>query len=452
MKKEKGIFPKIYDFENLFCAYKAAIKCKRYRQDVMEYTDRLEDNLIILQNELIWGQYSVGRYNIFYVYEPKKRLIMSLLFKDRVAQHAIYRQVNPIFEKKFIFDSYACRIGKGTHKAIDRLQYWLKQTDRKPKKYYYLKLDVSKYFYRIDHGILKKILAKMIDDPPLLDLMAKIIDCEDTKFGLPLGADIGDVAFDRMLDDVGLPIGNLTSQMFANLYLNELDQFCKHKLRLHFYIRYMDDIIILHDDKKYLEKVKQDIAVFLGKKLNLQLNNKTCIRPISMGIEFVGFRVWATHRKLRKKTAKKLKKRLQYMFHAYTIGEIDKDTLDRSVASYRGILKHFDSYGLRKSLNEMYKKEVTEEKMKEKKENRVDPENKCKSCYKCKNFYQDTFCGYNACRCKVYGSLDVDQKERHPDTAAETCQEYKEVCGNVTGTIADGERDSGVACGGGDNN
>ncbi|MCI8527523.1 MAG: RNA-directed DNA polymerase, partial [Oscillospiraceae bacterium] len=269
------------------------------------------------------------------------------------------------------------------HKAIDRLQYWLKQTDRKPKKYYYLKLDVSKYFYRIDHGILKKILAKMIDDPPLLDLMAKIIDCEDTKFGLPLGADIGDVAFDRMLDDVGLPIGNLTSQMFANLYLNELDQFCKHKLRLHFYIRYMDDIIILHDDKKYLEKVKQDIAVFLGKKLNLQLNKKTCIRPTSMGIEFVGFRVWATHRKLRKKTAKKLKRRLQYMFHAYKIGEIDKDTLDRSVASYRGILKHFESYGLRKSLNEMYKKEV---------------------------------------------------------------------CGNVTGAIADSERDSGVACGGRDNN
>lgn len=283
---------------------------------------------------------------------------MSLLFKDRIAQHAIYRQVNPIFEKRFIYDSYACRIGKGTHKAIDRLQYWLKQTERKPKKYYYLKLDVSKYFYRIDHSILKKILAKMIDDPPLLDLLAKIIDCEDTKFGLPLGADIGDVAFDRMLDDVGLPIGNLTSQMFANLYLNELDQFCKHKLRLHYYIRYMDDIIILHDDKKYLEKVKQKIAVFLGQELNLQLNKKTCIRPTSMGIEFVGFRVWATHRKLRKKTAKKLKKRLRYMFHAYTVGEIDKDTLDRSVASYRGILKHFDSYGLRKSLNEMYKKEV----------------------------------------------------------------------------------------------
>lgn len=358
MKKIKGLFPAIYDFENLYHAYKAAIKGKRYRADVMRFTDRLEDNLIILQNELIWGTYDVGRYNIFYVYEPKKRLIMSLLFKDRVAQQAIYRQLNPLIEKRFISDSYACRVKKGTHKAIDRLQYWMRQTERKPKKYYYLKLDVSKYFYRIDHDILKQILRNMIDDDQLLGLLAKIIDCEDTKFGLPMGADIGDVAFDEMLSDVGLPIGNLTSQMFANLYLNELDQFCKHRLHLHYYIRYMDDIIILHHDKKELERIKRTIADFLGDKLNLQLNRKTCIRPTSMGIEFVGFRVWSTHRKLRRKTAKKLRKRLQYLFHAYKVGEIDKETLERSVASYRGILKHFNSYGLRRKLNEMYIKEV----------------------------------------------------------------------------------------------
>lgn len=358
MKKATDIFPKIYDFENLFCAYKAGIKCKRYRPDVMEFSGQLESNLIELQNELIWNTYEVGRYNIFYVYEPKKRLIMSLLFKDRVAQHAIYRQLNPIFEKQFISDSYACRVGKGTHKAIDRLQYWLRQTDRKKEKYYYLKLDISKYFYRIDHEILMEILERKLGDPPLLKLLEKIIKSEDTKFGLPMGADIGDVAFDEMLEDVGLPIGNLTSQMFANLYLNELDQFCKHKLHLHYYIRYMDDIIILHHDKKYLEKVKEEIAEYLGANLHLQLNKKTCIRPTSMGIEFVGFRIWSTHRKLRKKTAKKLKKRLQFLFHAYSVGEIDKETLDRSVASYRGILKHFDSYGLRQSLNEMYRREV----------------------------------------------------------------------------------------------
>ena len=120
----------------------------------------------------------------------------------------------------------------------------------------------------------------------------------------------------------------------------------------------IDDIIILHHDKKYLEKIKQDIAGFLEKKLRLQLNNKTCIRPTSIGIEFVGFRVWSTHIKLRKKTAKKMKKRLKYMFAAFNVGEIDRETLDRSIALYRGILQHFNSYSLRQSLNEVYKKEV----------------------------------------------------------------------------------------------
>lgn len=359
MQTLKNVFPKIYDFENLFNAYKAAISCKRYRADVMEYTHKLEENLIELQNEFIWQTYTVGRYNIFYVYEPKKRLIMSLQFKDRVAQHAIYRQLNPFFEKQFICDSYACRTGKGTHKAVDKLQYWLRQTERKPERYFYLKLDISKYFYRVDHEVLMQILSRKIADEDLLHVLSVIINCEDTQFGLPLGADIGEVAFDEMLGDVGLPIGNLTSQMFANLYLNELDQYCKHKLHLHYYIRYMDDIIILHPDKKYLEKVKRKIEAFLAEKLRLQLNKKTCIRPTSMGIEFVGFRIWSTHRKLRKKTAKKLRKRMKYLFCQYEAGEIDKETLDRSVASYRGIMKHFDSYGLRQSLNETYKKEVT---------------------------------------------------------------------------------------------
>ena len=357
----KNIFPLIYDFENLFNAYKKAISCKRYRPDVMEYTDRLEENLIELQNEFIWKTYSVGRYNIFYVYEPKKRMIMSLQFKDRVAQHAIYSILNPYFEKQFISDSYACRVGKGTHRAIKKLQNWLRKTERKPKRFYYLKLDISKYFYRVDHEVLMGILQRKIADKDLLHVLSVIINCEDTHFGLPLGADVGNVAYDELLGEVGLPIGNLTSQMFANLYLNELDQHCKHHLHLHYYIRYMDDIIILHHDKKYLEKIKQDIAGFLEKKLRLQLNNKTCIRPTSMGIEFVGFRVWSTHIKLRKKTAKKMKKRLKYMFAAFNAGEIDRETLDRSIASYRGILQHFNSYGLRQSLNELYKKEVKTE-------------------------------------------------------------------------------------------
>ena len=358
MKKIRNLYPKIYDFENLFCAYKDGIKQKRDRPDIMRYTENLEENLITLQNELIWLTYKVGRYRSFFVYEPKKRLIMALQFRDRVAQHAIYRQLNPLLDKQFIFDSYACRKDKGTHRAVARLQYWFRQTDRKPQKFYYLKLDISKYFYRIDHDILMDILRRKIDDKPLLQVLEGIVNCEDTKFGLPMGMDIGDIAFDEMLAEVGLPIGNLTSQMFANLYLDQLDQFCKRQLHLHYYIRYMDDVIILHDSKKHLERVKNQIADFLAKNLHLQLNNKTCIRPTSMGAEFVGFRVRSTHVILRRKTARKMVKRLQYVFAAYRMGEIDRDAMERTVASYRGILQHFNSHGMADKLNDIYRREV----------------------------------------------------------------------------------------------
>ena len=204
------------------------------------------------------------------------------------------------------------------------------------------------------------ILESKIADRDLLDLMAVIVNSENTKFGLPLGADIGDVPFSEMLDEVGLPIGNLTSQMFANLYLDQLDQYCKHILRLHYYIRYMDDVIIIHNSKKHLETVKNQIADFLEEKLHLNLNRKTCIRPVEMGAEFVGFRIWSTHVKLRKKTGKKMIKRLRFIFAAYNAGEIDRERMERTVASYRGIMQHFDSHNMAKKLNEIYKKEVIE--------------------------------------------------------------------------------------------
>ena len=283
---------------------------------------------------------------------------MALDFKDRVAQHAIYRQLNPLLDKQFIFDSYACRKGKGTHKAVKRLQYWFRQVERKPGKYYYLKLDISKYFYRIDHEILMDILRLKIADKDLLYIMEGIVNCEDTNFGLPMGADIGDVPFTDLLAEVGLPIGNLTSQMFANLYLDQLDQFCKHKLHMRYYIRYMDDVIIIHNSKRHLEKVKNEIAAFLENRLHLQLNNKTCIRPVCLGAEFVGFRVWSTHVKLRKKTAKKMIKRLEYVFSAYHAGEMDREKMARTVASYKGILKHFNSHGMAQKLNDIYRREV----------------------------------------------------------------------------------------------
>ena len=346
MHKIKNIFPMIYDFENLFNAYKAGIKCKRYRPDVMAYTDKLEENLIELQNEFIWQTYTVGRYNIFYVYEPKKRMIMSLTFKDRVAQHAIYSQLNPYFEKQFISDSYACRVGRGTHKAVNRLHDWLKQTDRKPQRFYYLKLDIAKYFYRIDHEVLMDILRKKIADEDLLHVLSVIINCEDTNFGLPLGADIGDVAFDELLGEVGLPIGNLTSQMFANLYLNELDQFCKHKLHLHYYIRYMDDFVILSPDKEQLRSWLAQIEQFLREELKLEFNPKTTILAAKNGIDFVGYKHRATHRKVRKDSIKRIKRTIKKC----ESGKITKEQLQKSIQSWTGHAGHADSYNLRKKI------------------------------------------------------------------------------------------------------
>lgn len=354
MQSIKNLYENIYDFENIYKAWEEARKGKRYRDDVLIFNQNYEEHLIDIQNQLIYETYEVGRYHTFYVYEPKKRLIMSLPFKDRIVQWAIYRKLFPLYENTFINDSYACRRGKGTHKAADKLQYWLRQTDRKPERYYYLKMDISKYFYRVDHDILLKILAKRIKDERLLRLLEKIINCETTQFGLPMWKEPDEVEVADRLADKGMPIGNLTSQMFANIYLNEVDQYAKHKLHLHYYIRYMDDIIILHKDKKYLAEVRDLMEVFLDENLRLNLNNKTVIRPCSMGVDFVGFRIWATHRRMKKKTAVKIKRNLKSHIQRVRHGEESKERLERTIASYRGILSHCNSYGMRKSLNRLF--------------------------------------------------------------------------------------------------
>ena len=351
METIRNIYPKIYDFENLYEAYIEARRGKRYKGDVLDFSAHLEENLIRLQNELMHKTYRVGRYREFYVYEPKKRLIMALQFPDRVIQWAIYRHLNPFFDKRFIYDSYACRVGKGTHRAADRLQHWMRQVGRKKERFYYLKLDISKYFYRVDHEVLMNILRKKIKDQDLLELLGRIITCEHTAFGLPAFTSPEDCPKTQRVPEKGMPIGSLISQLFANVYLNELDQYAKQKLRLHYYIRYMDDIIILHNDKKQLHAIKDEIEAFLRDELRLNLNKKTAIRPVSHGIEFVGFRIFATHRKLKKASAKRMKSGLKHMRTAYERGEVDKKTLRASIASYAGMLKHFSSYGLERFLN-----------------------------------------------------------------------------------------------------
>lgn len=352
------VYDKICEFDELEKAYRNARKGKRYRYDVLKFADELEENLINLSNHLIWETYEVGPYHPFYVHEPKKRLVMSLQFPDRVVQWDIYDKLYPFFDKMLIYDTYACRRGKGSHKAADRLQYWLRQVERKPKKWYYLKLDISKYFYRVDHAVLEDILARRIKDERFMRLLHKIINSEDMRFGLPAGYAPDQCPDDMWLFDVGMPIGNLTSQLFANIYLNELDQFCKHVLHTHYYIRYMDDIIILFDDKRQLAAWKGAIAIFLADNLHLDLNDKTAIRPVSLGIDFVGYHIWATHRKLKTKTARRMIRHVKTMCEMLNDGTMTRAEFDRVAASYGGVLEHCDSYGLRTKLNAIYTETV----------------------------------------------------------------------------------------------
>lgn len=347
MKRVGQLFERIVDYENLFEAYLNARKGKRFRGEVLDFTNTVEEELIQLQNELIYETYKVGRYREFYVHHPKKRLIMALPFRDRVVQWAIYQVIEPYFERQFIKDSYACRKEKGVHKAAERVQYWLRKMDRQKGRTYYLQMDISKYFYRIDHEILLSIINRTIKDKRVMRLLEKIIKSEDTKFGIPLGDHFYE---QERLDGIGMPIGNLTSQLFANVYLNELDQYAKHEMKIKYYIRYMDDIVILSKDKKELREILFETDIFLQSELNLQLNNKTKIDNINHGVEFVGRRIWPTHMKLKKETVKNMKKRLRYIQKQFALGEVGTDEVRAVLSSYLGLMKHTDSYNLKRKI------------------------------------------------------------------------------------------------------
>lgn len=350
-----GAFERMCTFEELYQCYLNARRQKRYRDDIMEFTDRMEPNLFEIKRELENRTYEVGEYHTFFIKDPKTRLIMSLKFKDRIVQWAVYRELMPIYDKIFINDSYACRKGKGIHKAIARLQYWLRGVSRKEGEWYFLKLDISKYFYRIDHAVLLDILRRRIDDEGLMWLLGQIIDNKNMRFGLPPGVGPDECSEEERLAERGMPIGNLTSQLFANIYLNELDQYCKHVLKIKRYIRYVDDIIIVGEDKKQLALLKDSLSLFLKERLHLDLNErKTIIRPVSLGIEFVGFRIWATHKKLKKQTARRCIRRTKLMCKGLADKKYSHKEYQRVMASYNGLLQYCNSYGLKCKLDEIY--------------------------------------------------------------------------------------------------
>lgn len=366
MRNSKGEIATIQNGWVVVCSFgwlleadRNARKGKRYRMEVMTFASKLEDNILLIMKMMSEGVYELGPYRKLWVYVPKKRLVMALPYPDRIVQWSLYQYLNPIYDKLFIEDSYACRKGKGSHKAAKRLQYWLRQIDRKPgPEWYALKLDISKYFYRVNHEKLLEILERRIKDPELMAFVRSVVNSKTEPFGLPPGRSPQDTPSEDWLYDVGMPIGNLTSQMFANIYLNELDQYCKHQLKIHFYIRYMDDVIILSQDKELLHFWKSKIETFLKDELLVDLNNKTSIRPVKHGIEFVGVRIWATHMKLRKSSVKRIKREVRKISEQYATGVMDKAAFDRRAASISGLLDMTDSALLRQRLNDIYYAEL----------------------------------------------------------------------------------------------
>jgi len=329
MKTHRNLYPLIYAFNNLHLAYVKARRGKRYKPEVLQFSANLERELIGLYWELAGHSYRTGEYRRFTVYEPKRREVAALPFRDRIVHHALCNVIEPIFERGFIHDSYACRVGKGTHAAADRLTEFLRQAHRRWGGCYVLKADVASYFPSVDHGVLMDIIRRKIACPETLGLVEEILDSWN-----------GDVVH-------GIPIGNLTSQLFANVYLNELDQFVKHGLRARYYVRYMDDLILLAADKATLWGWQSRIEQFLQEALRLHLNHKTDIFPEARGVDFVGYRTWRTHRLLRKRSVKQMRRKLKALGAKYAAGEVDVETISAVVASWVGHASHANTYRLR---------------------------------------------------------------------------------------------------------
>lgn len=339
MKTVKNLIDKICTFANALNAYRKARKCKRYRPEVLEFETNREENLFRAVEVLKNGTYRPGKYRVFKVWEPKERVIMALPFFDRVIQHMIVNYIEPIFEKRFLFHSYACRKGKGVHEASQTLSKWLYDLEVvKGKTIYAIKGDIHHYFQSVSHDILKAEIRRYISDKALLKILDRIIDHNGI---FPPG--------------VGIPVGNLTSQLFANVYLNKLDQFVKHTLKIHYYVRYMDDFIILSEDPAELRRILAEIEIFLRRELRLELNPKTTILAAKNGINFVGYIHFKDHKKIRKDAMRRLKKLLR----AFETGEMELDAFDRSLTSRIGHMGHADTYNL------IQKTEATAKELKE---------------------------------------------------------------------------------------
>lgn len=343
MKTYKNLFDSIVSFDNLLLAAKKAQRGKRFRDNVACFNLNLEKNLLRLQKELSEQSYQPGEYRSFYIYEPKKRMISAAPYRDRVVHHALCNIIEPIFEKSFIYDSYANRRKKGTHRAVRRFQ------SRLCRYQYVLKCDIKKYFPSIDHEILKEKIRRKIADEQTLWLIDAIIDNSNTQDEI-YDYFPGDDLFTPHERSRGLPIGNLTSQFFANVYLNDFDHFIKETLRCKAYERYVDDFVVLDNDKSRLKAIGKAAVEFLNDSRLKIHPNKFQIFLKNQGIDFLGYLVFPTHIRLRKSNALRFRRKLKRMAKKYRAEEIEIGDVNASVQSWLGHACFADTYNLRRSI------------------------------------------------------------------------------------------------------
>jgi len=324
MKRHGNLYNQIASKENIYLAYKKARKGKGWQNTVKRFEENLDENINKIHESLINKTFKTSSYKIKVIREPKERLIYRLPFNpDRIVQHALMNIVEPIWNNLFVYDSYACRIGKGIHAGSRRTMEFARKNN------YCLKCDISKFYPSINHDILFGIVQKKIKCKDTLWLLENII------YSIGGG--------------VNVPIGNYTSQWFGNLYLNELDQLLKHKYKIKHYIRYCDDFILFHDDKKFLGKMVGIIEEYIRERLQLKLS-KCDLFPVSRGIDFLGYRHFKGYILVRKSTAKRVKKRLKKLPTLLAKNKISTEQYRSSLASTMGWLKWSNSYNLRKSL------------------------------------------------------------------------------------------------------
>lgn len=335
-KKIKNLFYQNLTFDKMLAAHKRARKHKAYKNEVIKFEFNLENNLINLINNLKNHTYKLGKYFTFKVYEPKERNIQALPYKDRIVhQWYVEEFIKPYIVPRFINTTFACLENKGTHKAVETVQDHMQIMKRNYDNFWILKCDIKKFFYNIHPYTLFNIMKKYISDKDLLHLTQILI-------------------FNGPIDDtkVGIPIGNYTSQFFANIYLNELDQYVKRELKVKYYTRYMDDFILILKTKKDCIKYKKLIEDFIDKNLKLELNAKSRYYPYKMGVNFCGYRIFTTHRLLRVSSKKKIKKNIKKWNYQYHNNIIDYKYVIQSINSWLGHSSHCNSYKLQQKMLE----------------------------------------------------------------------------------------------------